>query len=484
MTILKQNSKVIINLAVEVINNSASDSNLKIKVDTDLQIPNRIFKDGSNQVKQITDKTSNIPFVEQGGKAIYNYEGYFEFDGTKGYTSHGKVPSMPQNFTYELWYQKTSFPGIQVLMQKGTGSPLDREFTTYFDTSNTFRMLLYSDVSTNSNIFIDNLPSTGFHNITIQKDGTQIKIFVDGVYKKIQTLSTSTVYNNLLQWTIAHSIGFGSFKFDDDLKSLAISEGAKYDTSGFSINDQVFTPKEPFIFYKRFKNPAIKTYTNSKYLKNAVINSNNEITKIYDEQDNIWLDVGTTAVKIDKQGFDFGTTAQGAVLQYQESFNPQNKDFFIGFWAKPSSVSGVQVFLSNWNSSPEKSFQLIMNGGALQLFLSDDGSTNTSITSTGISFTLSKFTYISIQRVNDVLYFEKDGVLKSTYNLPANFTINTVAQKLEMGIATSGSPYGGILNDFIYSEIDGLVDPTGFSVGEKVFESPRRGGFDSEIIQF
>ena len=41
--------------------------------------------------------------------------------------------------------------------------------------------------------------------------------------------------------------------------------------------------------------------------------------------------------------------------------------------------------------------------------------------------------------------------------------------------------YQNIIDDVLYSIGDSIIDPTGKSVGQKVFEPPRRGGFDGTI---
>jgi len=106
MTIgLLPDNKVKRNPTGEVVDNAADDSDLLLSLDSDIQQPWWIFKNGSNLVKQVTDKANNLPFFAQSGNEYtYNYDGYFtRASGQYSNSSKNLNADLSSGYFFEAW---------------------------------------------------------------------------------------------------------------------------------------------------------------------------------------------------------------------------------------------------------------------------------------------------------------------------------------------------------------------------------------------
>ena len=470
MSILTQDDKVLSSVSGEIINPDASVST-KIHIDTDLQLPNRIFKDGSNLVRQITDKAQNIPFLSKHASVSVNPSyAYNDGDGfpyiaflptTKGLISKDAVNiDYTKSFVIELMWRPTVFPyaSNQYLFSHCSASDINL---------GAFVRIIGNQTTINSNLVsID--PSLVGITLTagvwyhlmyiIDQDSTVKRVFAYLNGKYVGPASIPAKGN------VTQPLGVGITPYGNGVNTLNgdVSYCKVYSGLGImkanqtlpTTGQQVFTPRKPFFYYKRYKDDGYKKlFFSSKYLKDASIDVSNQITTIKDEFDSIITDAGTNKVKWNPKGFYFNQS-----FLTNSGYLIGTNDFFIGFWIKNTDSANSDLFKNSNITISKVSNNYDINSNTIGLF------------------STSNYEYLTVIRRTGILYWFINGKYIGSVSDTSNYTLSD--------LIIGSNSFIGYIDGVLLSIGDSIIDPTGFSVGQKVFNPPLRGGFDSEIFKF
>jgi len=259
-------------------------------------------------------------------------------------------------------------------------------------------------------------------------------------------------------------------------------------------------------YYQRYKEDNFKKlFLSSKYLKDSVIDVDNIIeklnssTKATNENGNkyypfIYQSNLSKRPKKSKSGILFESSAYTYVQATNNEANglPIGNYFYsfaettslcVMFWFKPLGTKTNQFFF-NQNIFPATQFMtLVFN------YVSNPGNKLTFYDATNLFYpdkvlTIGDYCHICYVYIAGVFYYFIDGIFIGT----TTKTIFTSATyyNLQLGSFSDNASYYSDceIDDVLISHGDSIIDPTGFSVGQKVFEPPMRGQFDGTFKQY
>ena len=463
MSVLVKDNSVLKSIGGEVYSETADASNLILHIDTDLQFSNRIHKSATdNKVKQITDKAQGIAFTQTdvNKQPVYNYEGYYSFDGVNDVINGQKqVIDYSKPFTVEFWFYPLQLTQFTLFAQRLNGN--NSEFLTCYCFDSSLDILGYIggvsrfivNINT-SNLLINQWNHVYF--IISPRQGTAI---VNGIMKNGSVYSdfTSLSLSLNIPLQIGNEYERGGFFFSGNLKNLiaynTYNNDWLYRTDDLSsvripTGTQVFTPEQPFHHYVRYPDNG---FISSKYLKDAVIDSADNITSL---KSSIGTDVFTFSTNKPtwtKKGLLF---ASGQILQSANTYTFGTSNFYIGLWANPTANADILSFGTSIKIGKDATNDYFETNG----------------TKTYASQTITGYKYYALIRISGVLYFLINGQLQATKTESIDYS--TALQVIV------GGTYAGLFDEPLFSIGDSIIDPTGFSVNQKCFEPPTRGGFD------
>lgn len=474
-----------------------------LDINLSLQIPNMVFKsDVDNTIQQITDKASGIPFVGV-NSPIYNYDGRIDCqNGTKKYLkSNTKKALLPESGDFTILI-KAHLPdltanyincsllsninedqitsenptGVNFLIRIGNTSGRNIQFTA---TENGVWSTNYAKDS----IFNYPNPIDNIYNYVLCRKGNILQIITNG-YLTITTMTENVgqEVSDILCGTSTYSTPLTA-----NIYHAIVLDTALYDFTANSNGDFVlpnFT--QDFTFFKRFQNKdeTKKLFLTSNNLEGAVIDSANQISELVSEIDSSVLEVDPNAQphKLTKYGFYSSgeTSAYLPKIRFGSDFEIGIKDCYIGVWCNYISSGSVNSTVYKQIGASQQNFRLYLNtAGNIQYWFGG------SVYNTGVSVYVNKWSYYSLLRKNGVIYFLINGVLIESHNNSTNLDLSTTLNAQLQLFNQSGIVSHEVYNDdFLYSVGDSIIDPTGYSVGDKVFESPRRKSFDDKFIQY
>jgi hypothetical protein len=154
-------------------------------------------------------------------------------------------PAWDSNWTFEFWFEIDSLAGTdetKVLLScrpdGGSYSPIDVYYTNvsgYTDGNTRIRVLSSTDGSWDtliSGIGSINLATGTWYHCAVVKNGTDMKVYVDGVQDSSSTLSNST-FSLDPNYVFVGDFGPGGYPMDGRLSNLRFSDTARY-TSAFT----------------------------------------------------------------------------------------------------------------------------------------------------------------------------------------------------------------------------------------------------------
>ena len=482
MSILKVD-KILRSQDQSILVDSVGNSTKILHIDTDLQTPNRIFKDGSNLVSQITDKAQNIAFIADVGKEYtFNYGGYFEGDGTKKMRSTKRISDI-NTFTFRWVSKGVSSGGANLFV-------LSANLDWYLNQAGNI-INLYDGTTTHS-LFAGSYGIDIYNLFELCYDGTNCVLLINGAVKSKSTPSIATLSSS-------EKLSIFSYQFNDtanlngSFKQVQIYDRSIYDLANLNVSDVIHqTTGENFtyIWYKRYKPDGYKKlFLSSRYLKDATINSSDEISTIYPEIGDVLINNLAEKPTLTKGSIYFGNTSG---LRFLEAgrLDFSSNDFYCGLWVKYSAFNTVNGFIGN-DDQPNNDSGLVIQyyktTNEYWVLLSNTGSSFDQIATFSFTETLDTYVYVAVMRKSDTLYFYRNGILLGTYALPEGYDIFYSLDKYLIGSRSRPQPnfmHLGHIDDFLVSIGDSIIDPTGKSIGEKVFEPPRRRSLESEFIQF
>lgn len=495
MILRGSDNKVLRNTAGEVLQDSAGSSSKIFHIDTEF-LPNRIFKDGSNLVSQVTDKVNNLPLVNNTTLPDFDYDKGFGFDGVQIFRNDDFNTTIKRC----IIHVKVQFDSLMVADNKFL-SFLDRSFSS----SNRVVFGLATITGVKTLYFYYNTvsgPQTSYawtptigqeYDVTAVYENTTLEyaLYIDGV-KVAFTTAIGDRENTAGYLAIGAIPGFaGEGKMYMKSLSLYNYENLDIATAEGVINSLV--GKETFTYYKRYNNTNIVSYLNSRYLKDAVINSNDEIEKLENEIALSGFDSGdstnypidlyqvtqTKRPTITKKGIYFdGTNVIDALLKktIYQSFTTDYPSGFdsclLAMWHSPESTGSLQIFarLRNVTNSTDLfaiSFNHTTNSG--QKYTVYDGTT---FHGDSTVYPIGTYNHIAVMQFGTDVYLFINGVLK----------IKTAIGWDRSGIATRvllrygayddiSLPATCYMDEFLFSVDDTLINPTGATVGEKLFDA-------------
>lgn len=257
MILRGQDNKILRATSGEVSVDSGGNSSLILKLDADLQQRNRIFKDGSNAVSQITEKAQNIPFVQSDSakQPVYNYGDaasggypYLEIASGKGLTTT-KFPKNiiegTRDWTMEFWVWMTTSSDA-VVEKRGNGGASYGWAIFVGGSSNLLAYISSNgtswDVASGNTITESLLPRETWYHIALVNESNTLKSYVNGVLQPITIDTSSGFYEDDAEMRIGANISY-SATLNGYIKSLELYDYAKTEI-------QV---KQPFTYLKRYK---------------------------------------------------------------------------------------------------------------------------------------------------------------------------------------------------------------------------------------
>lgn len=477
-----------------------------LHIDTDLQQVNRIFKDENNKVKQITDKVNNIAFVQTdvAKQPTYNYDGYYEFgadDEVAMVSDNRTFRFLDGDFTIIFRVNNLHYTEISYIFRK-MSYPNDFEFfvgSGYSSTQKLGIQIYKTNIhgSTRHNIFSDIGDCTKSWTcvITGKIDDSNL------ICRSVSINDNNTVHHksDIITIPLVDIAGLATAPIEIGKKNRSNFEYLKIYNTAF-LNDKVldisigdtFNVPQPFRFHKRYRTDSTKKlFLSSKYLKDAEIDSSDEVTKITNyinsQNDFSTLNHG---IFLSNKGIIFDDSIQVPHLSTNNTniINLTDDDFYMGLWVydnEPVNKYAPYITKDNLNTG-NRSFSFIRsNDGHYYFSMSVDGVSIDEQLDFGVA-KLSTYEYISVLRKGDILYGFVNGVLNQTHNLPTTYIIKDVSNNIMIGVFSTTLPHNftGYLDDVLISIGDSIINPTGKSIGYKCFEPPRRRGNNSEIQQY
>ena len=456
-----------------------------LHIDTDIQQPNRIFKDSSNLVRQITDKSQNISFLSDSGKEpIYNYGNtnsngypYFEFNNKKISTVNEIVFNHNSEFSFEFWIAFTEFTNSTsgFIFQWGDDTNYDNFSAKVTLNTKIFQVCNYS-INVESILGITLQTNTFYHIYCGVKDG-YINAFFNGYYMGRTTNSSTNVnaklhlgdtYNNIRPLTDTYISNL--FFYDND------NIGFGSDTAP-SVGTKVFNPNfKSYTIFKKYKeDDNKKLYLSSMYLKDATIsNSDNTISNIRNQIGDKVL-IPNSYVKLD-DGFKFGDPS-GAIFFNPDSgdlsdYNIGTNNFYASAWFKCVDNATEYVNILRDLSSSPNIVIYSYNGNASIVI--KDGIGGEQINSASFTPTLGEWFHLAGGRKDDIIWLSVNGklLILSTNNTILN--IPNATSQLRLGGKFFYSSNICIMDDLLLSIGESIINPQGYSIGQKVFKLPQR----------
>ena len=458
------------------------DSHLILNIDSDLQQVNRIHKDSTNKVRQITDKVSGIPFVQTNPakQPTYIYGEGYRFGGN--YPMEG----LPINKGFE--YLSISFDmkfkaiGTSYCLLLGDGAtslPIRYRYMSagYIR----FEIYLYNSAGTNIGYGLFRLDGyetidEDYHvDITLANfNGTRkIKAFINGNELPAEGYSLTAGEHYFSTPKLFGQNGWADYGWDIIIDNLSIKEIKASDV--FSDDYKPKGLPQPFSYYKRYREDGNKKlFISSRYLKDAVIDVDDNITSIKDEITNSnFVSVGTFL----DNGFRSDNTLNATYL----NLNPYagivgDKNLMFGCWFKhndtvlydhyyPVKNSAFNIDIIDYGTSSSRIY--VMFKGESFLHNRDFGH-NWGYISIAYDFSENKLYLLLNGKIIDIF---TTTIGTASFN---NIQFHTTSTTL--------TDYNG--DDFLFIENVLPISIVGKSVGDEVYEPPRRRSLDSEFIQY
>lgn len=466
-----------------------------LHIDTDLQIPNRIHKSASdNKVKQITDKAQGIIFsqTDVNKQPVYNYDGYLQPNAQTAMVGNKPLLLSGKDFTIRgRWIVRPSIQG----------------FEWAFSTRNSGNNQGIS-ITLGANCSVGIFTPTGYINLSsypysvgdivdfiVEKRGaiyqgyfTNHSAIASGLFLYYTSnantpliLESSSIMPRLFDSGVLGYSGCGS-----SLLFLIIEEVNHY----FNINNTSEKPidvrnpvwNNSFHHHQRYPEDGFKKlFISSKYLKDAVIDSADNVTYIKSSvgADVYLRNLSTNKPKWTKKGIDFSIVNQSTLVINNRIITGYYSKYFFGCWHNPKPISGVSQYIAQFSSenhirTAEFLYDFVYDnwGGYRYTFLHDG--TWTKIADV---YSPNEYHYLSQLIHGSTIYMLIDGILKATKSIVHNDYYHADVF-LGSYNGTGGSPLDGLVDDCLLALNDSIIDPTGYVVGNKVFEPPTRGRFD------
>jgi len=440
-------------------------SKILLHIDIDMQLPNRIFKDSTNKVSQITDKAQNIAFVQ----TDVNKQPTFEYG--KGVRFDGEKPLVWASGAYD---QQLEFFILQFQIEFKSIDYGNRYLMFFRDTVYGYLGLRYGttlefNLGTFSHIF-------SFSSGVIDRLDVPIKVMLGKLpYTSVDGIIYSANYFAAIDGVVQYYI------FSTDSNKIRITNNLQifgwdgFNSYGEAImdnfqihsidssfrilkNDIPKLYKEKFTHFKRYKADGLKEFfLSSKFLDGVIIDVNDNITSI---KCSIGTDVftySTNKPKWTKTGLLF---AGGQVLQSTNTYSFGISDFFIGFWANPTADAVILRFGTDIKIGKDSTNDYF----------------ETNLIKTYASQTLTGYKYYCFIRISGTLFLLINGQTQA-------IKVESIDYSTPL-MAIIGGTFAGLFDEPLLAVGDSIIDPTGYAVGNKVFEPPMRGQFDGTIKQF
>jgi len=471
MSIIKQNNKILRSASGELVDDIGGNSSKLLHIDFDLQQRNRVFKDGSNLLKQVTDKLKNIPFFSESGEEpqfIYGSDGihYVEFNGVDDLIYSEQNVNTNQDITIEFCLKFNSTGTNQIILSGDSKTTYIWEL--YLDAAKTLRLIRNGLGAAGWDLSAFDL-TTDFHHYAIVLDGSNAYLFIDGIY--VSSSLFSGYLSNAGILNIGRLYRVGSAPLDGQIKSIQIYSAVKY-SNGASGN---FSPKQPYFYYKRFKPDSnILCYLNSRYLKDCDINTSDQINRIEDEQNNIGFSQSIGNAKL---------TNKGILLESSQA-TQLNSDFIdisqigTGDFTLMASINALNTSINSTGVWIQNILKLFSNGVNWRFQILAGA-----LLSLDIEPITNGYCSLFAIRKNGVVYVGYNGILKNSGTNTYDFGLIGTDQRLLIGAANINGTLWGYYDEIYFSK-NAIVDPTGKSIGQKVFEPLRRRSLNNEIIEY
>lgn len=482
------------------------------KIDTNLQRKNVISKNELNLVSKITDTVNHIACTQNVdiNKPVYNYDGYYEFNGSSFLYNYNIKDKLHINtrFAINNWilipwvtgYANEDLPicGTITPFSPTTGNGawfyglavdenglLTVKFN-FFNTDQTVTTVVSNPV--NTIISYDTL-----HNIELRYYLGEFFIIIDGLLtEKINPAATPQSKINQ-KFYIGYNPESDTY-LNGNIKSLDIRDDNMELDPFTTYGTRLFNEPEPFIYYKTHQDDGFnKFFITSKFLEDSNFNGSN-IIDIKDEFSNgFFSNYDSSVVKIHDSGLLFN--GSGALANTENSFDNGAATTFTellicGWFNVTSTNFQYLVSLSSHSNSTThlttrtNLIEIMYNSAATAKFSLYNWGTGTQLNST-VPVILGKYYHIAAIYKNGEFFLFINGILDAK---SGPLAINTADRYLLMDIGENiryfGYPTFGLIDDVLFRTEDSIIDPTGYAIGNTVFKKPAIGSLDNEFIQY
>lgn len=491
--ILKKDNKVSRNVAGEVLIDSGGSSKLLLTINKDLQIPNMIHKDETTgAVSQVTDRSLGRAFKPENGVVYYDYNDGFLF--TQGpmltnYNMNFDFSKAP--YSIEIWFKDDiSITAAFIFTIRNVSIGSDFISITKHQTTKVQMEMKVNNSTVGRSLTSSTLIKSGEWNHVYLCLGVDTKCLVLNGIQSDKVTDISLIGQSLLAKTIPSAIGgtinYGSARYKGAIKGVQIHNTAPQDILDADIGDVLFpdpSDQDPFNYYHRYKDDGIKKlYISSRYLENADVDSENKIQNIYSSVNKA---VGMRLAQIHdsqkpkwtKNGLFFIASNSLSTLGVESACPKGISDFTYSLWAMNTLITSVdQLF----QSDPFLAYSI--NGSTLVGRIYNSAGSFINIT-TAVTLSINEYYHYCFIKKGDTIFIFINGVLLNIYNLSIGYELQELSDSVSLNVQHNDQGFIGYMDDFLITH-NAIVDPTGFSAGDKVFEPPRRGGFENYIIQY
>lgn len=464
-----RDGKVHANIAGEVLSTTAAESNKVFHVDGDLQVPNRTHKNNINVVSQITDKAHNVALT---GECTYDYDKYIEItnvDGVRGVNKKGfkiglsdfimfvdfEFINFDERYTY-LFGLMNAVNKMAFGLRNGSITTVDQLQLITTTTGGDYR----------SDTFSYTFSASTRYKIVLIRQNDLLFFIVDNVLINKVFFTNKNLYGaDDLLWGFGNSFDAASNEvkvYQTKFFNNQTDDRLTIDSPLFDVYDMSYIT-DNFKYIKRYPNDGLnKVYFSSKFLKDAIIDVNNKIEKIYNSLSNTFFEQLVLANKPThtQNGIEF-LSGESLTQVSSDEYAYGTGNFYLGQWVNFKNES--QVFaIGN---------DILIGIDATNIYVETSGG---KLYANRANAANEGYKYIGFHRENGVTYLTIDGYFENSRTESVNYGNN---------VAIIGGVFIGTFEDLL-SRKEKLITFAGKTQGKKVFEPPYRGGFNSDIKQF
>jgi hypothetical protein len=273
------------------------------------------------------------------------------------------------------------------------------------------------------------------------RNGTNIRIYVNGVQGAVTAVSTNSVNNSPSSLSVGRLGDYVSDPYTGYISNFRLVNGTCLYPSGTT-----FTP--PTAPLTAVTNTALLLgMSNAAIFDNAILNNLETVAS---------AQISTSVFKYGTGALKFNGTTDRLSTPAKTAFNLGTGDFTIECWINTASISATEYFVGQGNSSlTDRSYQMaVVNTGAVSVQVFNAAQTSLQTDTSSSVIAINTWYHIAFVRDGNTVRLYVNGVQGGTGNV-TGFTINPSTSILGLGALGdygASSLFNGYIDDFRFTK--------------------------------